>query len=116
ILAFNVESEPETEAIARVAKRVGKKAPIALRVNPDVDAATHHYITTGRKENKFGIALSDIRKLMGRLAESGHLELIGLHAHIGSQILKPEPYIEALGRLRELLETLRSDGHDIRLL
>ena len=116
ILAFNVESEPEAAAIAEVARKLRRRAPVCLRVNPDVDAATHHYITTGKKENKFGIPLAGIRRLVKRLAKLEHLEVVGLHAHIGSQILKPEPYAEALGRLAELIGLLRRDGHAIRIL
>jgi len=116
IRAFNVESEPEAEAIAEVARKLRKKAPVAIRVNPDVDAATHHYITTGRKENKFGIPFPAVRRLAKRLAALGGLEFVGLHCHIGSQILKPGGYVTALGRMAELLAALRRDGHAARLL
>lgn len=116
IRAFNVESEPEAGAIAEVARKLRKTAPIAIRVNPDVDAATHHYITTGKKENKFGIPYEQIRKLFKRLAKLEGLNLVGLHCHIGSQILKPHGYVEALERMAELLALLRRDGHPITLL
>lgn len=116
IKAFNVESIPEAEAIAEVAAKLRKKAPICLRVNPDVDASTHAYITTGRKENKFGIPFYAIRKLMRKLAKNEGLDLVGLHCHIGSQILKPDGYIKALDRMAELIGQLRKDGHPIRVL
>ncbi len=116
ILAFNVESEPEAEAIDEVARKLRRRAPIALRVNPDVDAVTHRYITTGKKENKFGIAWDKIRKLCRRLAALKGIELVGLHMHIGSQIVQADPYVEALGRVAELLAVLRRDGHPLRLL
>lgn len=116
ILAFNVESEPEAEAIAEVAAGLGKQARICIRVNPDVDAATHDYITTGKKENKFGIAFHGVRDLFKRLSRLEGLRLTGLHAHIGSQILKPEGYIKTLGRMQELLEAIRNDGHPLEIL
>ncbi|MCL5270142.1 MAG: diaminopimelate decarboxylase [bacterium] len=116
IRAFNVESEPEADAIGAVAARLRRPAPIAIRVNPDVDAATHHYITTGRKENKFGIPFDKVRRLFRKLARTRGLRLVGLHCHIGSQILKPDGYIKALGRMAELLARLRADGHAIDLL
>ena len=115
IRAFNVESEPEAEAIGEVASRLRRTADVALRVNPDVDAATHHYITTGKKENKFGIAYENIRKLFKKLARFDSLRLVGIHAHIGSQILKPEGYVKALERLAELYDLLRKDGHELEI-
>lgn len=115
ILAFNVESEPEAEAIAAVARKRRRQAPIAVRVNPDVDPETHRYITTGRKENKFGIPFRKVRRLCRRLAEMKGVRLVGLHSHIGSQILKPDGYVAALERLSELLLRLRRDGHAIEL-
>ena len=116
IRAFNIESEPEAFAIDAVAAKMKKKAPIAIRVNPDVDAATHHYITTGKKENKFGIPFHAVRKLAKTLAGLKHVQLIGLHAHIGSQITQPAPYLASLGRVKELLALLRKDKHEITLL
>jgi diaminopimelate decarboxylase len=116
ILAFNVESEAEAEAIARVAKRMRRRAPICIRVNPDVDAATHAYISTGRKENKFGIAFDRVRRLMKHLAGLRELDLCGVHCHIGSQILQIDSHVKALGRMAELIELLRRDGRPIRIL
>lgn len=110
---FNIESEAEAEAIAAVARKMKKNAPAALRINPDVDASTHHYITTGKKENKFGIPFEGARKIFGRIARLRGMELTALHAHIGSQITKPEVYEQALGRLLELRDALQRDGHAI---
>lgn len=86
IFCFNVESLPEMEAIERLASQKGKIAPIALRINPNVDAHTHKYITTGLEENKFGLNKSDLPKVIELIKKSNHLKLIGIHFHIGSQI------------------------------
>ena len=115
VLMFNVESEAELDAIARVARAAGKVAPIALRVNPDVDPKTHRYISTGKKESKFGM---DIDRSLA-LAGSGerHPEtcpMIGMHMHIGSQITTVEPYAGAVAKGVEIVETLRKMGHPVR--
>lgn len=89
---FNVESAPELDAIEEIAAKMGKKAPVALRVNPEIDAHTHHYITTGLAENKFGIALEMLDTLLDRCLKSQWLEFRGLHFHIGSQVTDLEPY------------------------
>ena len=86
IFCFNVESLPEIQAIEEIATKKNKKARIAFRINPNVDANTHRYITTGLNENKFGLNKQDLPQALQRVAESGHLELIGMHFHIGSQI------------------------------
>src|SRR5581483_1239475 len=88
ILAFNVESHGELLAIERVAARLGKRAPISLRVNPDVDAQTHPYISTGLKKNKFGIPMSSAREEFAFAAKLAHVEIVGLDCHIGSQLTK----------------------------
>lgn len=116
ILAFNVESEAEAEAIAEVAKKMKQRAPICIRVNPDVDAATHHYITTGKKDNKFGIAFHRVRRLLKKLATFPSLRVVGLHTHIGSQITKPDGYLKTVDRMAELLAAVRKDGHAIEIL
>lgn len=113
IRMFNVESEAEAEAIAAVASKLKRKARIAVRVNPDVDASTHHYISTGKKENKFGIAFDVSRKIFRKLAALPGLEVTGLHCHIGSQILDPTAFQLAVERVDELLRVLRKDGHKI---
>jgi diaminopimelate decarboxylase len=112
-LMFNVESEAELEAIARVARAMDRVAPIALRVNPDVDPKTHRYISTGKKESKFGM---DIERTL-RVAESavsiGSVRMIGMHMHIGSQITTVDPYAGAVAKGVELIDRLRKMGHPI---
>jgi diaminopimelate decarboxylase len=102
IYCFNVESEAELERIQEVAQELGKVAPIALRVNPDIDAMTHPYIATGLKDNKFGIARASLAGLRPKIKKMKNLKLIGLACHIGSQLVKLEPFREAMGCLREL--------------
>jgi len=116
IRAFNMESVAEAEAISRIARRMKKRAPALLRINPDVDPDTHDYITTGKKEKKFGINFEQAVEAFERAAALPGLEVMGLHAHIGSEILKPAPHAEALDRLAGLIETLRARGHLIRQL
>jgi diaminopimelate decarboxylase len=114
ILAFNVESVSELHAIERVAARVGKKAPISLRVNPDVDAQTHPYISTGLKKNKFGIAVTQARETYHLARSLSHLEIVGLDCHIGSQLTKTSPFKDAIARLGELTRSLVADGITIK--
>lgn len=110
ILCFNVESIAELEVINELAAAKGKKARVALRINPDVDANTHHYITTGLNENKFGISLELLDKIIDRLNELSNVELIGLHFHIGSQLLDLNPYRELCERINELQDQLEAKG------
>ena len=110
ILCFNVESRSELLRIARIAAVLGVQAPISLRVNPDVDAGTHPYISTGLKENKFGIPLEDARALYGEAAGLPSLKVVGVDCHIGSQITEIAPFVDALGTVLELVRTLESDG------
>ncbi len=107
IYCFNVESEPELERINDVAGSLGVKAPVAVRVNPDVDAKTHKYISTGKSKNKFGIGLDRAAEVYARAAELPHLHLRGVQTHIGSQILEPGPFAEAAAKLVPLVESLR---------
>lgn len=107
IYSFNVESEAELERINDVAGSLGLKAPIAVRVNPDVDAKTHKYISTGKSQNKFGIGLDRAKEVYARAAELPHLILRGVQTHIGSQILEPAPFAEAAAKLVPLVEHLR---------
>ena len=116
IRQFNVESEPEMEAISAVARELGTVAPITIRVNPDVDARTHAKIATGKSENKFGIPISRARDVYARAAALPGLEVIGIDVHIGSQLTELEPFELAYKKVAELTETLRADGHDIRRL
>jgi diaminopimelate decarboxylase len=113
ILCFNVESEPELEAISAVAVGLGRRAPISLRVNPDVDARTHAKISTGRKENKFGVPLSHARAIYARAATLPGLEIAGVDMHIGSQLTDLAPFDEAFSLLAELVRDLRAEGHEI---
>jgi len=116
ILMFNVESEPELRRIARVAQRLRMTAQVALRINPDVDAQTHHYITTGTKENKFGLSIAvavDLFRVARRLPA---VRAVGLHMHIGSQITTATPYLQALQRLVGLVADLRAQGHQVTWL
>ncbi|MDJ0930623.1 diaminopimelate decarboxylase [Breoghania sp.] len=113
ILCFNVESEPELEALSRVAASKGRTARVSLRINPDVDARTHKKISTGKVENKFGIPWQRAREVYGRAADLPGIEVTGIDIHIGSQITELEPFDAAFARLGELIETLRADGHRI---
>lgn len=116
IYQFNVESEPELELLNQVAGDKGCAAPITLRVNPDVDAKTHAKITTGKAENKFGIAWQRAREVYARAGEMAHIQVVGVDVHIGSQITDLTPFETAFGRTVELVKTLRGDGHDIKRL
>ena len=113
IFCFNVESEPELEAISKIAVQMGKQANISLRVNPDVDARTHVKISTGRAENKFGVALSRARAVYARAAKLPGLRVTGVDMHIGSQLTELEPFDEAFSLLAQLVADLRDDGHEI---
>src|SRR3990172_7523464 len=116
ILGFNVESEPELEALSEVAASLGHTARIALRVNPDVDAKTHAKIATGKAENKFGVPFDDAPRLYAKAAKLPGLEVAGIHMHIGSQVTDLAPLRDAFSLMRELAVRLREDGHDIRHL
>ncbi|HIE27161.1 TPA: diaminopimelate decarboxylase [Candidatus Poribacteria bacterium] len=116
ILMFNVESINEAYAINEVAGRLGKKAMIAFRVNPDVEADTHHHITTGKKENKFGIDINIAVEIFRKANELPNLDVCGVHAHIGSQILSSEPYVKSLGKLVPLIDELRQNDINIQNL
>ena len=106
ILCFNVESAAELERLNEVAGSLRLKAPISLRVNPDVDAKTHPYISTGLKENKFGVAYDDALKIYRRAASLPNLHIIGIDCHIGSQLLDPSPFGEALDKILLLVDQL----------
>ena len=113
IYCFNVESEPELEVLNQRAIRAGKIAPVSFRINPDVDARTHAKISTGKKENKFGISWQRARAVYARAADLPGINATGIDMHIGSQITELQPFEDAFKLLRDLVETLRSDGHDI---
>ena len=110
VLCFNVESEAELDLLAQVAAATGKTARVSLRINPDVDAGTHPYISTGLKDNKFGIAHVDALANYRRAAALPGLEVVGIDCHIGSQITETGPYLDALDRLLELVEAIEAEG------
>lgn len=116
ILMFNAESDQELEMINRVAKRLKTKARIALRVNPDVDPMTHPYISTGLKENKFGIPIESALEHYQFASTLKHIEIIGVHKHIGSQITTLAPYVDAVERLLLLIERLKENKINIKYL
>ena len=113
---FNVESEPELLALSAVATELGLKAPITLRINPDVDAKTHEKIATGKKENKFGIPISKAREVYAQAARLPGLQVVGIDVHIGSQLTELAPFEAAFSKVAELTEQLRADGHTITRL
>ena len=116
ILCFNVESEQELDRINEIAGRMGKTARVSFRVNPDVDAKTHPYISTGLKENKFGVAFTDAEQVYLKAAKLANIDIIGMDCHIGSQLTELSPYIDALDRLLALIESLRKQGIGIHHL
>tara|TARA_R110000824_G_scaffold393237_2_gene592214 strand:+ start:115640 stop:116911 length:1272 start_codon:yes stop_codon:yes gene_type:complete len=116
IKCFNVESRPELERLNRVAGELGKTAPVSLRVNPDVDAGTHPYISTGLKDNKFGIPVDEALDVYELAASLPNLKVKGLDCHIGSQLTETAPFLDALDRLLMLMERLRERGIEIEHL
>jgi diaminopimelate decarboxylase len=110
ILCFNVESEPELLRLADVARDMGKRAPVSIRVNPDVDPKTHPYIATGLKENKFGVAFEDARAIYRRANALPSIEIIGIDCHIGSQITDVAPFVDALDKVLGLVDDLAKDN------
>lgn len=114
IKQFSVESEAELEALNIVAGRMGKVAPVSIRVNPDVDAMTHAKISTGKSENKFGIAWTRAGAVYARIKVLPHVEAVAVNLHIGSQLTRLEPFREAFERVLGLVRDLRAKGHDIR--
>ena len=116
ILMFNVESSDELKAISKVAKKLKVKAPIALRVNPDIDPKTHPYISTGLKESKFGIPIGDALENYSLAKRLPNIEILGIHKHIGSQITEIRPFIDALKKVLQLTKKLKEMGINIRNL
>jgi len=116
IRCFNVESEAELLRINEVAGRLGKTAPISLRVNPDVDAHTHPYISTGLKENKFGVSVEQAREVYKLAATLPNIEIVGMDCHIGSQLTELQPFLDAVDRLIVLMEQLKQDGITLKHL
>jgi len=107
ILLLNVESEDELHKVVKIAEKLKIKASISLRINPDIDPQTHHYITTAKEENKFGVSLSQAEDLYQKTVQVESVEIKGIHMHIGSQIMSVDPYLEALRRLSQLIDKLR---------
>ncbi len=116
IRQFNVESEPEIEQLSRIAHSMGLRAPVAVRVNPDVDAKTHEKIATGKSENKFGIPIARAREVYARAAQLPGIEVVGIDMHIGSQLTDLDPFRQAYVKMADLTRALRADGHQIRRL
>ncbi len=113
IRAFNVESEPELELLGHVAKARGQVAPVSLRVNPDVDAETHPYISTGLKKSKFGVPIGEALRIAQRMRAEEGVRLVGIDCHIGSQLTSMKPILEALDSVLRLVDQLRAAGHPI---
>lgn len=113
VLMFNVESEAELDAIARVAGSKGVQAPVAFRVNPDVDPKTHRYISTGNKESKFGMDIERSLNLAERVKDLRSITMVGVHMHIGSQITTTDPYAHAAGKAVDIIAKMRAMGHPI---
>jgi len=116
ILLFNVESEQELDRINEVAGRIGKKAGIAIRVNPDVDPETHPYITTGLKKAKFGINIERALDQYRRVKDMANLEILGIDCHIGSQLTKVSPFVDAIKKLKRLLDGVKDMGVNMKYL
>ena len=114
ILCLNLESEAELGRVAQVAARLGKRAPIAFRVNPDVDPKTHPYISTGMRENKFGVAHSEAQRLYAAAAALPSVEVVGIGCHVGSQLADPAPVVEATERLLALTDRIEASGVRLR--
>jgi len=110
ILCLNLESEAELERVSATAARLGVRAPVAFRINPDVDAKTHPYISTGLKDNKFGVAYADAERVYHNAARNKNLELVGIGCHIGSQLTSAAPFVDAAARILALTERLERAG------
>ncbi|BEI32706.1 diaminopimelate decarboxylase [Polynucleobacter sp. HIN5] len=110
VKCINVESIPELQRINSIAKSLGLRAPVSLRVNPDVDAQTHPYISTGLKDNKFGIAYFEVLKTYREAALLPHIDIVGIDCHIGSQITNVSPYLDALDKVLDLIDQLKREG------
>ena len=116
VRCFNVESDAELDRLNQVAGELGVRAPVSLRVNPDVDAGTHPYISTGLKENKFGVDIADAPRIYARAAAMEHLDVVGVDCHIGSQLTTVNPFLDALDRVLSLVDGLAENGIHLRHL
>ncbi|MEE2003196.1 diaminopimelate decarboxylase [Alkalimonas sp. MEB108] len=110
IKCFNVESEAELNRLQQVAKALDLRAPVSIRVNPDIDAKTHPYISTGLKANKFGIDINDAERIYQQAAAASHVQVVGVDCHIGSQLTETQPFLDALDKLLALIDRLKSHG------
>jgi diaminopimelate decarboxylase len=110
VLCINLESEPELERVSAIAGRLGKRAPVAFRVNPDVDARTHPYISTGLRRNKFGVPHDDVERLYAKAARLPNIDIRGIGFHIGSQLMGPAPFVESASRIAALVARLAAAG------
>ncbi|MGB2866615.1 MAG: hypothetical protein WBC05_25010, partial [Sedimentisphaerales bacterium] len=113
---FNIESEAELENLIRLAKQQGKRPKVALRVNPDVDYKTHAFLTTGKKETKFGVDIERAVKVFADYGDNPAVNLCAVHVHLGTGGKKIDPYVEAVGKILPLIDRLRSQGHEIEAL
>lgn len=116
VMCFNVESESELERLNDVAREMSRKAPVSIRVNPDVDAKTHPYISTGLKENKFGVAFGEALRIYRKAHALGSLKVVGIDCHIGSQLTELAPFIDAFRKVLELVDTLAAEGIELKHL
>ena len=116
ILMINVESRPELHRIAEVAGRMQRRAPVSLRVNPDLDPGTHPHISTGHRDSKFGVPLSQVREYYAEARGLKNLEIVGLSTHIGSQITDTAPFAEAAGKVKSIVTDLRASGIELKYL
>ena len=116
VMCFNVESESELERLNDVARELNRKAPVSIRVNPDVDAKTHPYISTGLKENKFGVAFGEALRVYRKAHALRDLEVVGIDCHIGSQLTELAPFIDAFRKVLELVDKLAAEGIELKHL
>ena len=116
VMCFNVESESELERLNGVARELGTKAPVSIRVNPDVDAKTHPYISTGRKENKFGVAFGEALRIYRRAQSMDNVQVVGIDCHIGSQLTELAPFVDAFRKVLELVDKLAAEGIELKHL
>lgn len=116
VFILNVESASEIKLIEKIVRRTGRVARISLRINPDIDAGTHRYITTGKKENKFGLDFNQAEELYEKIKNSSLLEPLGIHVHIGSQITSPHPYLKTLEKVGEFFDLLKEKGLDLQYI
>ena len=116
VMCFNVESESELERLNDVARELNRKAPVSIRVNPDVDAKTHPYISTGLKENKFGVAFGEALRIYRKAHALRDLEVVGIDCHIGSQLTELAPFVDAFRKVLELVDKLAAEGIELKHL